>query len=244
MKSKLFILTAAMVSAMTLSSCLGDSEDFDYPDYERIVTVGSGATKLLSDDNIILKPVNTITGLDKVERAVVSFHMYPKNLKGTELKEGETYDVELDPNFSFSVPTSAVINLRNNEVAKDSLVNTQTPIINVAGMNVKNGYLTASLIFAMRQYAPYYVDMAYDSETDVDLETNTITFTLYYDNKSVTSNTQVNYPFCFRMPAALYLKFKDASSINVVLRFMQGIGGEMGEMRCTMKPEDFNIPNF
>ena len=106
MKSKLFILTAAMVSAMTLSSCLGDSEDFDYPDYERIVTVGSGATKLLSDDNIILKPVNTITGLDKVERAVVSFHMYPKNLKGTELKEGETYDVELDPNFSFSVPTT------------------------------------------------------------------------------------------------------------------------------------------
>lgn len=244
MKSKLLILSAAMMSAVALSSCLNDSEGYDYPDYERIVTVGSGAAKLLSDDNIVLKPVNTITGLDKVERAVVSFRLYPETLQDTELEAGKTYDVELDPNFSFSVPTSGIINLKNNDVAKDSLMNSQTPIINVVGLNVKNGYLTASLMFGMRQYAPYYVDMAYDSETDVDFDTNTITFTLYYDNKSATSNTQVNYPFCFRMPTDLYLKFKDASSINVILRYMIGIGGEMGEMRCTMKPEDFVIPVF
>ena len=62
MKSKLFILMAALVSVVALSSCLGESESYEYPKYEAVVTVGADAKKLYSDGGQVLKPVNTITG--------------------------------------------------------------------------------------------------------------------------------------------------------------------------------------
>ena len=58
MKSKLFILMAALVSAFALSSCLGESESYEYPKHEAVVTVGADAKKLYSDGGQVLKPVN------------------------------------------------------------------------------------------------------------------------------------------------------------------------------------------
>ena len=40
------------------------------------------------------KPVNVITGLDKVERAVVALNLVPSELNGAQLEAGKTYDVE------------------------------------------------------------------------------------------------------------------------------------------------------
>lgn len=245
MKGKLFVLMAALVSAFALSSCLGESESSSYPSYERMVTVGSGAKKLISDSGEILKPVNTITGLDKVERAIVAFNLTPAELNGMELKAGSTYDVELDPYYCYSIPTSRIINLYENAVAADSLINSQRPVTSVNNVTVKNGYLTANLSFNARQYVPYYVDMAYDSEKDVDEETNTIIFTLYFDtNESVPVNVQVNYPYSFRLPSDLYYRFTDVSTINVVLRYMAELGGGMHETTCTMKPDDFYMAAY
>ena len=245
MKGKLFILMAALVSAFALSSCLGESESYDYPSYERVVTVGSEAKKLYSDNGEILKPVNSITGLDKVERAIVAFNLTPAELNGTELLAGQTYDVELDPNYCYSIPTSRIIDLNDNAVAADSLINTQQPVLSVNNVTINNGYLTASLAFSARQYVPYYVDMAFDSEKDVNVETNTITFTLYFDTEgSMPTNTQVNYPFSFRLPSDLYFRFSEVSTINVVLRYMAGMGGEMNEATCTMKPDDFYLSSY
>ena len=244
MKGKLFILMAALVSVVALSSCLGESESYDYPKYECMVTVGSEARKLYSDGGHILKPVNSITGLDKVERAVVAFNLAQAELNGTELQPGLTYDVELDANYCYAVPTRQIIDLYDNKVAADSLINTQQPLVNVSDLYVKNGYLNAGLSFTTRQYASYYVDMAFDSEKDVDENTNTITFTLYYDCNATPANVQVNYPFSFRMPSGLYYRFSNASSINVVVKYMAGVGGETNEMRCTMKPEDFYLSSY
>lgn len=236
---------AALVSAFALSSCLGESESYDYPSYERMVTVGAEAKKLYSDNGEILKPVNSITGLDKVERAIVSFSLVPSELNGTELLAGQTYEVELDANYCYSVPTKGIIDLDGNAVAADSLMNTQQPVMNVNNVTVKNGYLTANLVFGARQYVPYYVDMAFDSEKDVNVETNTITFTLYYDTEgSMPTNTQVSYPFSFRLPSELFFRFPDVSTINVVLRYMVGMGGEMNEATCTMKPDDFYMSSY
>ena len=245
MKSKLFILMAALVSAFTLSSCLGESESYDYPSHEAVVTVGADAKKLYSDGGQILKPVNTITGLEKVERAVVAFNLIPSELNGATLEPGMTYDVELDANYSYKIPTSPVIDLYDNSVAADSLINSQQPFVKVSNLYVKNGYLTAALAFTASQYAPYYVDMAFDSEKDVDLSTNTITLTLYYDCKTNTAvNIQVNYPFSFRLPSGLYNRFPNASTINVVLKYMVDLGGETNELTCTMKPEDFFLSSY
>ena len=244
MKSKLFILMAAWVSVVSLSSCLGESESYEYPKHEAVVTVGADAKKLYSDGGQVLKPVNTITGLDKVERAYVAFNLTTSELNGSTLEQGMTYDVELDANYSYSIPTSSVIDLYENPVAVDSLTKTQRPIVGVNNLYVKNGYLTAALAFTTRQFAPYYVDLAFDSENDVDENTKTITFTLYYDCNATPANVQVNYPFSFRLPSSLFHRFSDASSINVVLKYMAGLGGETNELTCTMKPEDFFLPSY
>lgn len=236
---------AAFVAAFALSSCLGDNESYEYPSYERLVTVGTDAKKLYSDKDEILIPANSITGLDKVERAIVSFNLVPAELNGAELQAGQTYDVELDANYCYSIPTSRIINLDGNAVAADSLINSQQPVLSVSNVTINNGYLTATLAFSTRQYMPYYIDMAYDSEKDVNVETNTITFTLYYDtDKSMPANVQVNYPFSFRLPSDLYFRFSDVSTINVVLRYMVGVGGEMNETTCTMKPDDFYLSSY
>lgn len=236
---------AAFVAAFALSSCLGESDSYEYPSYERLVTVGSEAKKLYSDNGEVLKPVNTITGLDKVERAIVSFNLIPAELNGAELQAGQTYDVELDANYCYSIPTSKIINLDGDAVAADSLINTQQPVLSVSNVTVNNGYLTANLAFSARQYMPYYVNMAYDSEKDVNVDTNTITFTLYYDtDESMPTNVQVNYPFSFRLPSDLYFRFSEVSTINVVLRYMVGMGGEMNETSCTMKPDDFFLSSL
>ena len=235
---------AALVSVVALSSCLGESESYEYPKYEAVVTVGADAKKLYSDGGQVLKPVNTITGLDKVERAYVAFNLTTSELNGSTLEQGMTYDVELDANYSYSIPTSSVIDLYDNAVAVDSLTQTQKPIVSVNNLYVKNGYLTAALAFTTRQYSPYYVDLAFDSEKDVDENTNTVTFTLYYDCNATPANVQVNYPFSFRLPSGLFYRFSDASSINVVLKYMVGLGGETNELTCTMKPEDFFLPSY
>ena len=93
-------------------------------------------------------------------------------------------------------------------------------------------------------YSPYYVDLAFDSEKDVDENTNTVTFTLYYDCNATPANVQVNYPFSFRLPSGLAYRFEDASTINVVLKYTVGLGGETNEVTCTMKPTDFFLTSY
>lgn len=242
MKGKLFILMTALVSVFTLSSCLGDEEYSSYPKYERIVTVASGATRLLADNGEVLLPRNTVSGLEKVGRAIVAFNVLPAELNGSELEAGKTYEVELDANYCYSIPTARVINLNNNPVAVDSLTNSQEPVMQVEDVYVKNGYLTATISYGCRQYSPTYLDLAYDSKTDVDVETNTITFTLYYDNKELISNTQIRYPYSFRLPSEEYYNF-DASTINVVFRYMVE-KSQYREVKATMDKEDFFVPAF
>jgi len=233
-----------LVSVVTLSSCLGESSSYEYPKYEAVVTVGTDAKKLYSDGGQVLKPVNTINGLDKVERAYVAFNLTTPELNGSDLEQGKTYDVELDANYSYRIPTGAVIDLYDNAVAVDSLTKTQQPLVSVSNLYVKNGYLTAALSFTARQYAPYYINLAFDSEMDVNLSTSTVTFTLYYDCNATAANVQVNYPFSFRLPSGLYYRLSDASTVNVVVKYMVGMDGETRELTCTMKPEDFFLPSY
>lgn len=233
-----------LVSVVTLSSCLGESSSYEYPKYEAVVTVGTDAKKLYSDGGQVLKPVNTINGLDKVERAYIAFNLTTPELNGSDLEQGKTYDVELDANYSYRIPTGAVIDLYDNAVAVDSLTKTQQPLVSVSNLYVKNGYLTAALSFTARQYAPYYINLAFDSEMDVNLSTSTVTFTLYYDCNATVANVQVNYPFSFRLPSGLYYRLSDASTVNVVVKYMVGMDGETRELTCTMKPEDFFLPSY
>lgn len=238
-RSKLLMMVAVLVSAFTFSSCLDDSNSTSYPSYERIVTVGTGGLLLHSDNGEKLIPMNTVTGLDKVERAIVAFNLYPEELNGTTLESGKTYEVTLDANYCYNVPTKKVINLSNNAEAQDSLINSQDPIVNVEGMYVKNGYLTAYISYSFSNNSQYYLDVAYDPETDVDLSTNTLTLTLYYDNKADYGQYSMRFPFSFRLPTELYNRFAEASDeINVVLRYSKEIISDESEATCKMSKTD------
>lgn len=245
MKGKLFIMVAALMSAFTLSSCLGDdNSSSEYPDYDRMVTVGTGAAILYTDNGERLLPVNTVTGLDKVERAVVAFDLAKEELNGTKLESGNTYEVTLFPNYCYSVPTSSMIDLNNNAVAADSLINSQSPIASIDNLYIKNGYVTVSLTFSLNRFAKYYFDMGYDSEVDVDVANKTLGLTLYYDNKAGYGDYSMQYPFCFRIPTSLYYQYEEAGvdEINVVLRYMNGSGAETGTATCKAKLGDFLSP--
>lgn len=243
MKGKLLIFVAALVSAFTLASCLGEGNSTNYPSYERMVTVGSGALRLYSDDGAILVPQNIVTGLDKVERAIVAFDLIPEELNGSTLESGKSYNVSLNSNYCYSVPTGKIIDIYENAAATDSLINSQEPILNVENLYAKNGYITANISYSLNRSSRYYIDVAYNSEADVDLTTNTVTFTLYYDNKAEYSDYQMKYPFCFRLPVALSNKFIGASEVNVVLRY-QISDTEYREATCKMSGSDFIIPAF
>lgn len=238
---------AALMSAFALSSCLGDSESSSYPKYERMVTVGAGAYILYSDGGEKLVPVNTITGLDKVERAIVAFSLASEELNGTDLESGKTYEVTLDANYCYSVPTSRIIDLSDNAVAEDSLVNSQTGISKVESMYVKNGYLTANLTYPISRYGgKYYIDMAYNNDLDVDIENKTLKLTLYYDNKSNTSDYSMTWPYSFRMPleaASQFVNLSPTDEIDVVLSYRVGMA-EVATATCKMTMADFNTPMY
>lgn len=220
-RSKLLMMVAALVSAFTFSSCLDDSNSTSYPSYERIVTVGTGGLVLYSDGGEKLMPMNTVTGLDKVERAIVAFNLYPEELNGATLESGKTYEVTLDANYCYNVPTKKM-SIMDNDEARDSLMNTQEPIINVENMYVKNGYLTAYVSYSFSNNSQYYLDVAYDPETAFDFTNNTLTLTLYYDNKADYGQYSMRFPFSFRLPndPEFLNKWATASDeLTVVLRY-------------------------
>lgn len=245
---KILILTAALVSAFTLSSCLGgDGDNSGLPSYQCAATVGSGAFSLYADNGSVLRPVTTVTGLDQLERAVIAFNLVPDDLNGVELESGKTYDVEIDPYYSYSIPTSDVINLYNDEVAADSLVKTQDAITQVQGFYGANGYINATVSMYYNQGTTPYLNVAYNSEEDIDVQNGKLNLTLYYDDKSdYASYPLSNSLFSFKLPLDVYSRMSESplDKVTVVLNYNTSSSGGGQSVTCEMAKTDLYFNGF
>jgi hypothetical protein len=245
-KFKFVLYTVALASVVAFSSCLGDSEESDFPAYRNVgVTVGAGGFKLLADNGSYLIPRSMVQGLENVERAAVSFNL--ASGEALELKPGQTYDVIVNTAYSYGIPTYPVIDLWNNEQAKDSLVNSQTGITRVGSMYAVHGYVTLEATVPYSQSETPYVDVAYNSKEDVDVEGKKLTLTFYYDAKSSYTSQTASGVFSFRLPAPAATAFYESQtdSIDLVMKYQTGMTGlDQGQATCRMAVKDLVRPTF
>ena len=245
-KFKFVLYTVALASVVAFSSCLGDSEESDFPAYSNVgVTVGAGGFSLLADNGSYLIPNAMVPGLENVERAAVSFNLVSGEI--TDLKPGKSYDVVINTAYSYAIPTYPVINLDGNEAAKDSLVNTQTGITRIGSMYAVNGYVTLEATLPYDLSTTPYVDVAYNSKEDVDVERKKLNLTFYYDAKSTYTSQTASGVFSFRLPAAAYAVFEanQTDSIDLVMKYQSGITSlEQGQATCRMAVKDLVRPTF
>lgn len=245
-KFNLYLFTAAFASVFAFSSCLGDSDDSNYPAYRNVgVTVGSGGFRMLADNGSYLVPTTMVTGLENVERAAISFDLASGEL--AELKPGKSYDVIVNTAYSYVIPTYSVIDLKDNAVAVDSLVNSQTEVTRVNGMYAVNGYMTMEATLPCDYSTQPTVDVAYNSAEDIDVQGEKLTLTLYYDAKSSYAPQTVSSIFSFRLPASAATAFYEnqTDSIELVLNYQTSIGAmDSGTTSCRMAVKDLQRTYF
>ena len=251
-KMKFAVCLSALAVVLGFSSCL-NSDDSDYPDYQSSVTVTGDEMlgyKFYADNGSILVPTSQSAmqapGLKKVKRAVIAFDLADSN-SGQKLEPNKQYTIVLHPNYSQGIPTFNVIN-RYNNAAADTLVQNQDPIQDMSGLFVKNGYATLGVTFQISPTGPFYMNVGYESDKDVDVEGKTLTLHLYYDKKSPNAYQTVSSLFSFRMPESEMHKFSSASndSINVVLKTKASDYGASAdkELKCKMAVRDFMVPRY
>lgn len=247
MKSFKIVLSAvALASVLAFSSCLGESNESDYPMYRNVgVTVAAGGFSLLADNGSYLNPTTMVQGLENVERAAVSFNL--ASGEALELQPGKSYDVVINTAYSYAIPTYSVIDLYGNEAARDSLVNTQTGISRIGGMYAVNGYVTLEATLPVDVSKTPYVDVAYNSKENVDVAGKKLNLQFYYDAKSEYTSQTASSVFSFRLPADAYTKFMEnqVDSIDLVMTYQAGYTSlEQGRAECRMAVKDLCRPMF
>lgn len=248
-KMKLAVAFAALVSVFGFSSCLNDSGSSDYPDYQAAVTVTGDEIlgfRLYADNGSILIPtsqsVSQLPGLKNVKRLVIAFDLAGE-LAGTTptLEPNKTYNVALSTQYYSVIPTSTVIDTYQNEAA-DTLMKNQDPIVSMEGLSAFKGYATTSMTVPYNQSKLFYMNAGYDSETDVDTSTGTLTLTVYYDSNSENAYSTGSSLFSFKLPEVEYGKFS-ADSINLVLQAKTTSSGDsFTTVKCRMAKSDLFPP--
>lgn len=258
---KLKTLFVALASAMTFSSCLGDSGVTDYPYYSTYVTVGGdgmfgytfytdfGATLLPTSQSI----QEVVPGLttSEVKRMHISFNLVPESDNGKTLEAGETYTIALKASYgsNIAIPTYNTINTYGNPAATDSLTTKNEPINTIENkIWAINGFVNASMTIDYNYSTPFYMNAFYDSENDIDLDEKTLYLNLYYNSNSSYADQQGSSVFSFKLPQDAASKFimngfNNTDSINLVLRAATNHMLEMTEVgQCQMAIKDFYLP--
>lgn len=258
---KLKTLFVALASAMTFSSCLGDSEVADYPHYSSYVTVDGdsmfgytfyadfGATLLPTSQSI----QEVLPGLANanVKRMYISFDLVPESDNGKTLEAGNTYTIALKSSYgsNMAIPTYNTIDTYNNQAAADSLTTKNEPINTIENkIWAVNGYVNASMTINYSYDDLFYMHTYYNSEEDIDLDEKTVYMNLYYNSNSSYANQQGSSIFSFELPRYAATKllmngFSSNDSINLVLRGVTGFSSEMTQVgQCKMAIKDFYQP--
>lgn len=247
-KMKLAVMFAALVSALTFSSCLNGDGGPSGPAFGNVLVTVTGdellGYKLYSDYGPILIPtsqsVAQLPGLKKIKRAIVAF-----DLVGDQdisvLEPGKSYNVVLNPNYCGGIPTSTVIDTYQNEAA-DTLFKNQDPISSFEGLYAVNGYANVSISVPYDRTKMFYMNAGYDSDLDVNSSTNTLSLTVYYDNNSSNAYEIGNSIFSFKLPAQEYGKF-EGDSINLILKAKTTSSGDkVEELKCRIHKSELFPP--
>lgn len=237
-KMKLAVVFAAFVSVLGLSSCLDSGESGPSTQSWLVTVTGDRYTgfKFYADNGGILIPSSASVSsygeaLEKLKRMVLYYSFLDETLPPNPT-ETTTYNIS----FEGGVPidTKPVIDMYNNEEASDSLIKNKDEIISLDIASAYKGYITVSTVFNYSGNAKQlpYMNMAYDSETDVDAANNTLNLTLYYDNNAENAYTQVAPQFySFALPMEVYDRFAN-DSIKLVVK---AEGGNAQEIRKEIK---------
>lgn len=221
-KMKLAVFFAALVSVLTFSSCLDSDGDGGYDGMAFVTVTGDEfiGYRLYADGGGILIPttasMKAMGDWSKIKRAQVVFKHLDEQLP--EPSEDAKYNVEImgaSPLFG----GSDMINTAGNTAA-DSLYKNQDPILDLGSVGVYKGYITFNPQFNYSSTSPYYFNMSYDRDKDVDIENKKLTLTFHYDNGAGDSYNSINAWCSYPFASEFYRRFNTAGvdSVNVVLR--------------------------
>jgi hypothetical protein len=222
---KMAVCMTALLSAFTMTSCLGDSDSNSGPDYYNVpVTVSTSSiygTALYADMGCTFIPTQaSLANVDfsKVKRAIVAFSFVDEGVTATSIQLGKSYNVALESSYCYGIPTYYIADDFNNEAA-DSLSTRQTGISSISTTNtyVANGYLTTTLTVPYSGSTAYSMAMVYNSEEDLDGDNNTLTLNLQYAHNATSANYSGSSLFSFKMPEGIASKFS-GDSVNITVR--------------------------
>lgn len=258
---KLKTLFVALASAMTLSSCLGDSEVTDYPHYSTYVTVKGdsffGYTFYADFGGTLIPTLQSIKevvpGLvnSDVKRMYISFDLVPESDNGKTLQAGATYNIALKSSYgsNIAIPTYSTVDTYGNQAAIDSLTTKNEPINTISNrIWAANGYLNTSMTIDYDYSKPFYMHTYYNPEEDINFDEKTLHLNLYYNSNSTYTDQQGSSVFSFELPqyaASQFLMngFSSNDSINLVLRAVTDHTLQLTEItQCKMAIEDFYQP--
>lgn len=242
-KMKLAVFFAALVSVLTFSSCLDSNGDGRQEMRANVTVVGDELIgyKLYADGGGILVPtvanMKQIGDWSKVKRALVYFQHLDDPLP--EFKEDTKYNVQVTGEIPH-MGVTPIIDTYQNEDA-DTLMKNQDPITDFA-IDAYKGYVTVFAQFNHNSSEPVYFNMGYDSSKDVDIDNNTLTLTLYYDNGSNDVYNSQQYTYCsFPFSSEFYGKFA-TDSLDLVVKAASDRGSNYTEKKIKMAVKDFIAP--
>ena len=227
-KMRLAVVFAALLSVFGFSSCLNGGESEPSPNVWMVTVTGDRYTgfKFYADIGGILVPTTASISsfgeeLEKEERLLMSYRILDENLPANPT-ETTQYSVSFEGGMP--IDTKETIDLYNNELA-DSLIENKDEIGSFELMSAYKGYVTvlASFNYSGNNKLPY-MNLAYNSETDVNVEDNTLNLTLYYDENTDNAYTNGKSYYSFRLPAETYGSFS-SDSIKLVIN-AEGSGSQ------------------
>jgi len=260
LKFKTFFIV--LLSAVTFSSCLGESETTDYPSYSSFVTISGdeffGYT-FHSDYGCTLRPTKesisqVLPGLknSSVKRALVSFDLVPESENGKELKAGETYTIALKAAYgsNIALPTYNTIDTYGDQTAVDSLTAKNGSINNInSQIWAINGYANAEMTILYDYNKPFYMNAYYDYNNDIDIENKTLSLNIYYNKNSTSASQTGKSVFSFSLPqsaASQFLNngFNREDTINLIMKAITDYNMQLKEVgKCKMAIKDFYQPS-
>lgn len=252
--SKIFTFLAVLAATFTFSSCLGDDNADNLPQFTSYVTIAGDPTSgytFHSDFGCTLKPttenvqqVLPVLSKTNVKRALVAFELSNDKEGITELEPGKTYDIILRNYYyaNFAIPTYPTINVTDNTMATDTLTANNDHITSISEFWAINGFANANLTLPFESNKTFYLSTFYNDETDIDTNNNILYLNLYYNHNSSSPMNQGKSVFSFDLPEEVAHKFT-SESINLVLRAITEDRGEFKEVaKCQVAVEELYIP--
>ena len=231
---KLFttVTLVALLATASLTSCFSD-DDNNLIMYGTYVTITGNATAgymFYADEGFTLIPTTTSVetalpalATSNVERAYIVFQLVDQEEGFVELLSGHIYNINvIASSNNTSIPTDNIVDFYQNEKA-DTLVTRQDKISDIGSQSwVANGYITMGVSITYDPSAPCSINMAYNSQVDIDRSKNKVTFTLYYDNNTDNPYQSGSALFSFRIPPFVYETLQGEEVVLEIKALMRG----------------------